>query len=254
MNAVGRDELLPRFGTLTRDQIRDKGADDVVTEADLAAEAALARGLGELLPEAVIIAEESADADPTLLEGLAGHVCAWIVDPLDGTVAFSRGEEPWGILVALVRHGRTEAAWIHVPLSGETATAVRGRGARLAGEPMRLAPRVPGDPLRGALHTRFLPPELHEHVEARRPLVDARETHICAARRYIDLSLGREQFALYGRTLPWDHAAGVLLFREAGGVARRFDGSDHAPADLHGGLLLAPDAESWDGLRRTLLP
>ena len=52
--------------------------------------------------------------------------------------------------------------------------------------------------------------------------------------------------------MPWDHAAGWLLHREAGGFSARFDGSDYRPTVQSGGLLYAPDRESWQLARAAL--
>ena len=64
---------------------------------------------------------------------------------------------------------------------------------------------------------------------------------------------GAQQFVLFWRTLPWDHAPGTLLVREAGGVARRFDGTDYHPADEGRGLLVAASEEVWDEVYAALL-
>ncbi|MFF4620525.1 hypothetical protein [Nonomuraea jabiensis] len=58
---------------------------------------------------------------------------------------------------------------------------------------------------------------------------------------------------LFRRTLLWDHAPGVLLLTEAGGVARRPDGSPYRPADPRPGLLDAADMTCWDTVRPLLL-
>ncbi len=46
--------------------------------------------------------------------------------------------------------------------------------------------------------------------------------------------------------MPWDHLAGVLIHEEAGGVTAKFDGSPYRPGEVNGGILSAPDAESWN--------
>lgn len=53
--------------------------------------------------------------------------------------------------------------------------------------------------------------------------------------------------------MPWDHAAGWLLHREAGGHSAHFDGSAYQPTHTSGGLLCAPDAASWQALKTALL-
>ena len=59
--------ILPHYQSLTADQIDAKAADDVVTVADKEAELILAEGLAKILPEATIVGEEAAFADPGLL-------------------------------------------------------------------------------------------------------------------------------------------------------------------------------------------
>jgi fructose-1,6-bisphosphatase/inositol monophosphatase family enzyme len=53
----------------------------------------------------------------------------------------------------------------------------------------------------------------------------------CAGREYIEMLAGRYSFNLYRMTKPWDHAAGALMLREAGGDALRFNGAPYRPAD-----------------------
>ena len=54
----------------------------------------------------------------------------------------------------------------------------------------------------------------------------------CAAHQYRSLAAGHYDFALFGKLMPWDHAAGVLLHQEAGGYAAILDGSPYA-AHVH---------------------
>ena len=60
-------------------------------------------------------------------------------------------------------------------------------------------------------------------------------------------------FSCYRRLHPWDHAAGVLLYREAGGIAGLLDGDDYRPLPNPGTLLMAPDQKKWQDLRQVLL-
>ena len=53
--------------------------------------------------------------------------------------------------------------------------------------------------------------------------------------------------------MPWDHAAGWLLHREAGGYAGHFDGSGYLASHTTGGLICAPDQRSFDAVREALL-
>lgn len=58
---------------------------------------------------------------------------------------------------------------------------------------------------------------------------------------------------LFWRTLPWDHAPGVVLLQEAGGIACRLDTSVYRPTDDAEGLLAAADASTWDTVHAGLL-
>ena len=73
----------------------------------------------------------------------------------------------------------------------------------------------------------------------------------CAAEQYPRLALGENDISTFKRTLPWDHAAGVLWLNEAGGKAARLDGSQYR-VDQHGaagdykGLVGASSPAIWD--------
>lgn len=247
-------ELLPRLGRLRADEIHDKGDSDLVTDADLAAERALTRGLEALVPGSVAIGEEACHADPSLLEQLAGAELVWVIDPLDGTSNFARGRGPFGLMVALLERGHALGGWIHLPATGRMASAVRGSGAFLDGNRVHLPPVLPDDErMYGVLLTGYLPAEQRRRVESGTEGLLLSTSHRCAARHYVDCLAGREQFALYGRTLAWDHAAGALIVEEAGGAARRFDGRDYQPAAEEIGLLVASSDPVWRALQRRLL-
>jgi fructose-1,6-bisphosphatase/inositol monophosphatase family enzyme len=75
----------------------------------------------------------------------------------------------------------------------------------------------------------------------------------CAGREDPDILRGVQDFVLFWRTLPWDHAPGVLLLQEAGGVARRFDGTPYEPGDDRNGLLAAANLDVWTAVHEALL-
>lgn len=249
---VAADELMPRFARADPKQIHRKGSDDVVTDADLAVERFLGRELGRLIPGAAIVGEEACHQDPSLLAQLGVAEVAWVIDPLDGTRHFAAGVQPFGIMAALVRRGRTEAGWIYLPMSDSMVTAQRGGGATLDGRPVHIAPAPAIHQARGALLTRFVPEPVRSRVESARSGLRTDESHQCAARQYVDLLKGEQHFAFYHRTLPWDHAPGVLIVEEAGAVARRVGGEPYQPSRDETGLLIASDAELWAQLKGRL--
>lgn len=255
MRDVAEHELLPRFRTLKEHEIREKSPGEVVTEADVAAEAALEAGLRKLFLGAFIVGEEAAAKDPSLLDDLGRHEIAFLIDPLDGTSHFAAGEEPFGIMVTLLRHGRVDAGWIHMAHSGHTLFARRGEGAYLDGERVALPTPPPMAHARGSVLSRFLPPDLKPTAVAARAELGPGEPHRCAAQRTLDIVRGVEHFALYYRTLPWDHAACSLIIEEAGGVVRRYDGTRYIAANVDEvGLLIAGSPALWTELQARLVP
>ena len=100
---------------------------------------------------------------------------------------------------------------------------------------------------------RYLPQPLRDRVALNLPRVAGSWDYRCAAHEYRVLAAGHCHFLMFNRLMPWDHLPGWLLHREAGGYGAHFDGSAYLPADRGGGLLYAPDRESWNALRATLM-
>jgi len=109
-----------------------KGDDTPVTVADREAELAIRGILSAALPEAGIYGEEYG-ADDTSREYL------WLVDPLDGTKSFVRRTPFFSTQIALMHRGELVLGVSSAPVYGERMWAVRGRGAFLDGEPVRVA-------------------------------------------------------------------------------------------------------------------
>ncbi|MBI3517579.1 MAG: inositol monophosphatase [Proteobacteria bacterium] len=246
-------EIVPRFGKLGVDDVRAKGPSDPVTVADLAMERRLTAALPGLLPGSTVVGEEAVSDDALIHDRLDGDDPVWVIDPLDGTTNFTEGRPAIAVIVALVRHGRTVAGWIHDPLSGATATVEEGAGAWLDGKRLSVAPPTDPPAMIGALNFKYFPDELRERLKARRDRVNAVRPLFCAGQEYLRLTRAEIHFAQFWRIKPWDHAAGVLLHCEAGGHAARINGEPYRPTDREGGLLLAPDEASWRALNHTLL-
>ncbi|MBM3573671.1 MAG: inositol monophosphatase, partial [Alphaproteobacteria bacterium] len=88
--------------------IKEKtGPKDLVTIADVEAERRLGPVLTDLLPGSVVIGEEAASADPTVLNRLAGEAPVWLIDSVDGTLNFSEGDPRFCVMVPLARRVAT---------------------------------------------------------------------------------------------------------------------------------------------------
>lgn len=253
MRDTAERELLPRFGRLTREQIREKKPGDLVTVADEAAERRIALGLQTILPGVPVVGEEAVAADPSLILEIARAPLAWVVDPLDGTHNFAHGRSSFAIIVALVRQGATVAGWIHDPVAGRSAWARRGEGAWLDGERIALPRGLTPKQMRGFMGFAFRRHVLEKGRPEALSQIGPITSYHCAGREYLDVLSGQRHYLLYRMVKPWDHAAGELMYREAGGHAARFDGSPYSPTVTEGGILAAPDLTAWRELHAILL-
>ncbi len=259
LQAASRAEIMPRFRRLEAGDIRTKsGPLDLVTEADEAAERMIAQGLRRMFPGCLVVGEEAASADPSLLAGLRDAELAFVVDPVDGTANYAAGLPLFGVMAAAIVRGEIVASVIHDPVGDDTAFALRGEGAWIASPDgrradLRVAPVVPVDQMSGAASWRYLPPDLRQTVCRNLPRVAAAWDYRCAAHEYRLLAAGHCHFLMFNRLMPWDHAPGWLLHREAGGFSAQFDGTPYLPTVTGGGLLCTVDEASWHGLRAALL-
>lgn len=246
--------VMPRFRQLREGDVIEKAKDELVTVADREAEALIEHGLLALWPGSRVVGEEACAANPALLQGLdQGRV--WLVDPLDGTGNFVAGRPVFAVMASLLVEGEAVGAWVFNPVSGERWLAQQGGGCHRDGQRMRVpAAAVPLGEARGAVLTRFLPHALRERVEAGLGRVgEALPGQRCAGVEYPAIVTGQQQFAMFYRTLPWDHVPGSLLLQEAGGHAARYDGSAYRAGDGGVGLLSAADEPLWQALRAALL-
>jgi fructose-1,6-bisphosphatase/inositol monophosphatase family enzyme len=252
---VAATAVLPRFGHLTAADISQKGPGDLVTTADREAERLLTAGLVDLLPGSTVVGEEAASSDESLLRRLAEPGPVWVVDPVDGTANFAAGRQPFAIMVALIRDGRTVAACILDPVTGIAATAEHGSGAYLGGE-RAIAPRLPraAGEMQGLAVGRYAPAPVREELAgAARQVAAVLPGHNCAGYEYPAIVRDEQQFAFFWRMLPWDHAPGILFLEEAGGVAWHLDATPYEPAAGRVGVLSAQNPDVWHTIRNTLL-
>jgi fructose-1,6-bisphosphatase/inositol monophosphatase family enzyme len=101
---------------------------------------------------------------PDQLRQLSLTGSVWLVDPIDGTRNFVAGTDAFGIAVALVEQGETQAAWIALPARKQRFVAERAAGAYLNGEQLRRRTSTDSS-LQGTVYTRFMPRGIAQNVE-----------------------------------------------------------------------------------------
>jgi myo-inositol-1(or 4)-monophosphatase len=231
--------LRARFEAGVETALRTKSTPtDLVSQADLASEAAIRAVLARRRPDDAVLGEEGGreGADDALL---------WVVDPLDGTLNFLQGIPVWCVSVAVRDAEGALAGVVLDPLRGELFSATRDGDARL-GEAVlsgsscaELAQAIVGTGFaydagvragQGAVVARLLP-----------RIGNLRRAGACA----LDLAwtaTGRLD-AFYERGVQeWDVAAGELLCARAGLVVERLPAAGGMPA----GILAAPAALAGD--------
>jgi fructose-1,6-bisphosphatase/inositol monophosphatase family enzyme len=259
MRETAAAEILPRWRNLGSGDVVDKtGPNDIVTVADRAAEECLSARLKELIIGSEVVGEEGVHADASVLGHFAGDAPVWVIDPIDGTSAFAKGDPDFAVMVALVRGEELLAGWILAPVSGEIHMAERGAGAWCDSEGKKLRLQRPYIPterggLIGLLGRRAM-------TDARRALINSRAGAFaalrdvsCAGIDYPRLLTGEAHFAVYNKSEPWDHLPGLMMAVEQGFVFSKHDGSLYRPGDNTGGLIVAPNDEVAREIREVLL-
>lgn len=251
-------EILPRFRNLQEGDVRMKTeAIDLVTEADEAAERLIRARVEEIMPDALFIGEEAVASDPALLGKLADADLAVVVDPIDGTFNFAVGLPLFGVMLSVVHKGETIAGLIYDPMGNDWAITEKGSGSWLCKpdgnqEKMEMVSAPTLSQMVGIANTGFFDLETRRKILVNLAEVRIFTSYRCAAHEYRILAQGHMHFAMYNKLMPWDHLAGTLLVQEAGGYAARFDGSPYLPSHTSGGLLIAPDEETWLELKQKI--
>jgi fructose-1,6-bisphosphatase/inositol monophosphatase family enzyme len=260
LREAARAEVMQHFRRLDAGSVRAKsGPLDLVTIADEAAERMIGAGLRRHFPGCAVVGEEAASADPTVMDALATAELAFVVDPIDGTSNYAAGIPLFGVMAAAVMRGEVVAAAILDPVCDDMALALRGEGAWSEAADggttaLRVAAPAPVAEMTGNISWRYLPPEERAAVCANLPKLAGAWDFRCAAHQYRMVSAGTTHVLMFNRLLPWDHAPGWLLHREAGGYSARFDGTPYRAEHLAGGIICAPDRASWHAVRAALLP
>jgi myo-inositol-1(or 4)-monophosphatase len=204
--------------------VRLKGPRDPVTRADGAAERAIRRLLGARFPAIGFLGEEGG----AVATGPDGR---WIVDPLDGTIAFVAGLPTFGVSIALERRGRLEVGVMLFPRLGELFVAERGRGAWLNGRRIHVTRTT--DMARCVVslwHEPGLWRDARMRARVARVGAEVRSVAVvgaCFSLAYV--AAGRFDAYWERKAHAWDVAAGALLVREAGG---RVTGGAGQPFDV----------------------
>lgn len=235
--------------------VKDKGPTDLVTEADLAAEALIRKELLERFPEDGFLGEEGGET-----AGSSGLV--WVVDPIDGTVNFSRGMAEYGVSIGLRGpDGDAELGVIRFPALHRTYWAVRGGGAFCDGRQLQVSSTDrldrfivhDSDLTRTATPAAFLRSQLKAHIPLLEKVLRWRVSG-AAVRDLCEMAEGRVDAFVIDHHHEWDVLAGWAILREAGGAIMTQDGEpatcQSPKVVFHNGQCGAQIAEALSSAKR----
>lgn len=218
-------EVVTRYFRDAGLEVRRKGENDFVTQADKESEAAILAEIRKSFPDHRILAEEGSGA-----EHGHGSEYQWLIDPLDGTTNFLQGLPVYCVSVACRRGDEVLVGAIEDPEGKNVFTAARGGGAFWNGTRMETSGRTGLD---GAFLATGYPFRALSTLDCylaifRDVFRDAKAIRRCGSAA---LDLAYTAAGVYDgffefRLSPWDIGAGVLMVREAGGVVTDLDGGE----------------------------
>lgn len=225
---------------------RHKAENDFVTEMDLASEKLIRSILLGACPEDGFFGEEEGGNEQAF-----GR---WIVDPIDGTANFFKGELLYTISIAYELHGELVVGCVYCPPTGEMWIGVKGEGATLNGKPIHVSDEA--TPRNAFLHMSFCHrvPWANEYVmeclkEITSSYSDLRRSG-SAAYDLGSVACGRCEGFFELCLHIYDIAAGVVILREAGGMVTGWKEGEDA---LVSGHILATNGRIHEHLRGILL-
>lgn len=221
--AVGAGKILLDHMSSERMDTRAKGDRDVVTAADLASEQFIIDWLRRNFPDDGIIGEEGSQT-------ISRSGRRWAVDPLDGTLNYSRGLPIWCVSISCFEADEPILGVVYDPLREEVFSAARGLGAWLNGEP--ISPRPTANVADAYVHVTvdFKDAGVQiglEDMLAVAPRVLRTRNLGSAALSLAYVACGRLDAVLHRFAYVWDYGAGACLVREAGGHISSMDGAPY---------------------------
>ena len=191
----------------------EKTGGSPVTEADMAVNRLCDLRLSASRPEYGWLSEETLD-DPAARQ----KDRCWVVDPIDGTRAYMRGDPNWCVGLAIVEEGRAVAGVLYAPALGQLYEARIGAGAYLNGEIMRVSECQSETGCRLIAAEEMLNhkgwPEPWPAVTVPRP-----KPNSTLLRMAFVASGAWDATLVLSHKSDWDLAAGSILVSEAGGIA-----------------------------------
>lgn len=213
-------------------EVAEKADKSPVTAADIAANAVIVEGLEKLTPDVPVLSEESVHAH---WQERQSWKTFWLVDPLDGTKEFLKGNGEFTVNIALIKDGKPVLAVVYAPAL-EKSWLGDGLSAWVETEEGRKSIKARSETIPTVVGSRSHPsPEMADYLN------DLKEYKIVSVGSSLKFCLVAEGVAqIYprlGPTMMWDTAAGQCIAESAGAKVTQLDGQ---PLQYHREELLNP--------------
>ncbi|GAB6107186.1 inositol monophosphatase family protein [Fusibacter bizertensis] len=222
------DELLSQSYS-----VKEKGRQDIVTSLDFEMESRIKHELMKNFPEDGFIGEEENHEFENSEQ--EKHHRTWVLDPIDGTVNFTKGIPYFGVQIALLIAGEPCFSLVYLPKIDEIYHAVSGRGAFLNNEPLCPTKESKQQALKDVIVTfgdfsKSNPSSRGYQLKAMGALADQAMRVRIQGASSIDFAFtaaGRNGCHIMFSKNIWEIAPGLMLTHEAGCVSRRISGLKH---------------------------
>ena len=169
-----------------------------------------------------------------------------MIDPIDGTKNFKNGNAHFGSMLACLINGEMAASWIYDVMGDRIMIAERNNGAYIDGVRARTNGPQPSSQIVGYADKNYFPaylgnkiPDLQAQFSQLEGIYKSASPLLCCAHEYLNIVSGKADFMVCGIAMPWDHLAGALAVKEAGGCVARWNGSPYQPRGEELGLVVA---------------
>lgn len=240
--------MLKKSDDIPNVKIKTKSVNDYVTSVDEQCEKEIIYHIHKAYPDHQILSEECG-----LIDNKDSDY-KWIIDPIDGTTNFIKQLNYSCISIALQVKGKTQVAVIYNPFANDLFTALRGSGAQLNENKIRVSDKktIAGSMLSTTItgSGQFKPSYSNELANMRRDILAYRYGGSLAL-DFAYVACGKFDAAWTASAKIWDIAAADLLVREAGGVVSELDGGVNY---LSSGRVICGNAKIVAALIKRLSP
>ena len=251
--------ILSYFNNLNSSDISTKTSnDDFVTIADKKSEDWLSKRLLGFLNISKFIGEETSYNNDNF-SSLLNEPLIWIIDPIDGTKNYLKGNSSFCSMISIASSGLPIATFVFQPLKKQLIYAFKGCGTFLINiennkKKQLLIPTLNQNVILGSGGTKGIPEIYRINIMNNLKSNTKRLFIGSAGIEAIMLAKNELQFIFHGRVTPWDHCPLDLIIREAGGFVYMARDKKQFNIKSKGPLLAASNLNIWNNIRDIAIP